>query len=638
MGFFKPTDGKTKELNEQLDNIEKKIDDHIESCSSGSGSGEGLTTEQAQQLTTAYQHSQSYHVSMIDVNSAINSAIGGIEGGGDVSLYTGLLMDCLGDSITARNVYEGMIKEQLGFSNVLNHGIGGSCICGDNENCFWHDNRINALDENADVVLFTGGSNDWQTSKEMGDISSTDTNTFYGACKTMIKKLINKYPRKLLLGATAIYGYQQALPNQLNSHNLKLSDYMNAFKECCNLYNIPVADVFFECGINSYNKEYYFGDTDGTKSDDFLHPNKEYGHPKIANCIVKKLKQLTPVIAYVENDPNTYGNVVVSTNTLAANEGATTTFTVYLDGAPSTTQTVSISADNEDVTFSPSSLSFTETNYSKPQTVKVNIASDGDADSEVANINVSSKKNTQYITLNITDLTTPEPVESVNLSLSSKSLYEGNSFELTATVLPESAANKNVTWSANNSNVTLNPSGLKCGVVANNSGSSVVTVTTGDGSKTAVCNITVMSKTVEVGQNMFSSASKIVYRSGRTQSGASYDDSTNTFRFNLESGNMAGIVVPCSPSTSYTFTASNRTGIQGGNVLNIQYYSGEPTYVQHDEEYLIKTDTWSLPSSDNTAERKNTLTTPVNCQYIGVSTYANATGEGSVVLTCVQNA
>ena len=149
MGFFKPTDGKTKELNEQLDNIEKKIDDHIESCSSGSGSGEGLTTEQAQQLTTAYQHSQSYHVSMIDVNSAINSAIGGIEGGGDVSLYTGLLMDCLGDSITARNVYEGMIKEQLGFSNVLNHGIGGSCICGDNENCFWHDNRINALDENA---------------------------------------------------------------------------------------------------------------------------------------------------------------------------------------------------------------------------------------------------------------------------------------------------------------------------------------------------------------------------------------------------------------------------------------------------------------------------------------------------------
>jgi hypothetical protein len=137
---------------------------------------------------------------------------------------------------------------------------------------------------------------------------------------------------------------------------------------------------------------------------------------------------------------------------------------------------------------------------------------------------------------------------------------------------------------------------------------------------------------------MFSSASKIVYRSGRTQSGASYDDSTNTFRFNLESGNMTGIVAPCSPSTSYTFTASNRTGIQEGYGLNIQFYSGEPTYVQHDEEYLIKTETWTLPSSDNTAERTNTLTTPENCQYVGVSTYANSAGEGSVVLTCVQNA
>lgn len=57
------------EINEQLDNIEKKIDDHIESCSSGSGSGEGLTTEQAQQLQTAYEHSQTAHVQASDIPS-----------------------------------------------------------------------------------------------------------------------------------------------------------------------------------------------------------------------------------------------------------------------------------------------------------------------------------------------------------------------------------------------------------------------------------------------------------------------------------------------------------------------------------------------------------------------------------------
>ena len=77
MGFFKPTDGKTKELNEQLDNIEKKIDDHIESCSSGSGSGEGLTSEQAQQLATAYEHSQQQHVSFDDLNNINATSLNG---------------------------------------------------------------------------------------------------------------------------------------------------------------------------------------------------------------------------------------------------------------------------------------------------------------------------------------------------------------------------------------------------------------------------------------------------------------------------------------------------------------------------------------------------------------------------------
>ena len=43
------------------------------SSSSGTG-GAGLTAEQAQQLQTAYEHSQSDHVTMDEVNAAINNA------------------------------------------------------------------------------------------------------------------------------------------------------------------------------------------------------------------------------------------------------------------------------------------------------------------------------------------------------------------------------------------------------------------------------------------------------------------------------------------------------------------------------------------------------------------------------------
>lgn len=620
--------------NVSQEDIKAAVNDYLEENPVQSGA----TEEQAQQLQTAYEHSQSSHVSMNDVNNAISSAVQNIEGGGgEVSEYTGLVMDILGDSITARGVYQEMIKEQLGFSSVLNHGIGGTCISGDNENCYWHDNRINALDENADVIVVTGGSNDWMQGHKLGDRNSTDNNTLYGACKTMFKKLIQKYPKKLIVAATPIYLYCPGMSNQINGDGQGFSVFVDAFIDCAKMYNIPVADVFYNCGINNYNKEHYFGDVDGTKKDDFAHPNKAYGHMKIANIIVKKLKELKPVSEYIEYDPNTYGNVIVSTNELTANEGTNdTTFTVYLDAEPSTTQTVTISADNQDVTFSPSSLRFTASNYSEPQTVTINIMEDADADNDVASITVASKSNSKYITLNITDLTTPEAVENVSLSTTSKSMYIDDTLELTATITPESAGNKNVTWSVDNSNVTLNPNGLKCTVTGAVKGSSVITVTTEDGNKTATCNITVLSQTVEIGENMFSSASKILYRINRTQSGSSYDDETNTFSFNLESGNMTCIAVPCQPNTSYTVGFESKTGIQSKYSGNIYYYSGEPTYVQHEEETLISYDS-TLGTND--LNKVKTITTPINCTYIGVGTYANTTGEGSFVgLTCVQNA
>ena len=42
--------------------------------SDGGSSGEGLTPEQTQQLQTAYEHSQTYHITMEEVNVAINNA------------------------------------------------------------------------------------------------------------------------------------------------------------------------------------------------------------------------------------------------------------------------------------------------------------------------------------------------------------------------------------------------------------------------------------------------------------------------------------------------------------------------------------------------------------------------------------
>ena len=89
--------------------------------------------------------------------------------------------------------------------------------------------------------------------------------------------------------------------------------------------------------------------------------------------------------------------------------------------------------------------------------------------------------------------TTTVNVESVSLNESSATLNIGETLQLTETVLPENATNKNVTWSASNGKVSVDD-GL---VTAISAGSSVVTVTTEDGSKTASCNITVNETAVE---------------------------------------------------------------------------------------------------------------------------------------------
>ena len=70
--------------NSVIDEVVRYVD-YLGVSSSGGGTGEGLTTEQAQQLTTAYEHSQSKHVSMDEVNQAIANAQ---LSGGEVDLST----------------------------------------------------------------------------------------------------------------------------------------------------------------------------------------------------------------------------------------------------------------------------------------------------------------------------------------------------------------------------------------------------------------------------------------------------------------------------------------------------------------------------------------------------------------------
>lgn len=86
-------------------------------------------------------------------------------------------------------------------------------------------------------------------------------------------------------------------------------------------------------------------------------------------------------------------------------------------------------------------------------------------------------------------------VESVNLDRKDLALMVGESATLTATVFPSNATDKNVRWSSSDATVASVVNGK---VTALKAGSTIVTVTTEDGGRTASCRVTVKSKVVNV--------------------------------------------------------------------------------------------------------------------------------------------
>ena len=79
-------------------------------------------------------------------------------------------------------------------------------------------------------------------------------------------------------------------------------------------------------------------------------------------------------------------------------------------------------------------------------------------------------------------------VTGVKLNTETLELFTGNTATLTATVEPDNATNKNVTWSSNNADVATVDNGT---VTAVGAGKTTITVTTEDGTKTASCTVTV---------------------------------------------------------------------------------------------------------------------------------------------------
>lgn len=209
----------------------------------------------------------------------------------------GKIINCLGDSITQgagasdpKEKYVEVLKKISKAKKVNNYGIGGTRIAKKtvpSENAV-HDqdyvSRFAEMDDNADVILVFGGTNDYgHGDAKMGTFKSRDPYTFYGALHVLCEGLAKKYVGKPIVFLTPLHRTGEDNIDQ-NGHVLK--EYVNAIKEVAAYYSFPVLDLFAVSGMQPAIPE-----IKETLMPDGLHPSSK-GHAILAERIYNFLLAL----------------------------------------------------------------------------------------------------------------------------------------------------------------------------------------------------------------------------------------------------------------------------------------------------------------------------------------------------------
>ncbi len=206
----------------------------------------------------------------------------------------GLKINCLGDSITqgcgasdsAEKGYVGLLKNKYG-AIARNYGIGGTRLAKQKtpseEPIYDLDfcSRFAEMDDDADLVLVFGGTNDFgHGDAEIGSFEDETYDTFYGALHTLYRGLIEKYPCSKIVVLTPLHRLEEKLGSK------ELKNYVNIIREVAEFYSLPVLDLYKSAGVNPIVpiiKEKYMPDG--------LHPN-DAGYELLAEKIAAFIKTM----------------------------------------------------------------------------------------------------------------------------------------------------------------------------------------------------------------------------------------------------------------------------------------------------------------------------------------------------------
>lgn len=213
--------------------------------------------------------------------------------------FSGKNISCLGDSITSggnsgiNNKIIGKYTDYLSKltgAEITNVGYSGSHVAKQTGSTDSFVDRASAV-RDQDVVLIFGGINDFCFNSPLGDASSTDVTTFYGALKSVIDTVLSNNAEAQLLLVTPYktkqYGgtYSQDGSLRRNDAGATEEQYVNAIKEVGSYYSIPVLDLYNSGNFNASGKQSDLLTVDG------LHPNDK-GAQRLAKTIAHAINNL----------------------------------------------------------------------------------------------------------------------------------------------------------------------------------------------------------------------------------------------------------------------------------------------------------------------------------------------------------
>ena len=453
-----------------------------------------VTDEYARnQITDVDQDITGINQDIIAINQRIDNISPSQQANTGFSCWEGKTAVCVGDSITAgsgvtdvNKRYYNQLKDILNLEAVTGMGVAGSCVSATSN--YGNNNqplikRYSSIPTGKDLITIFMGTNDYGHETPMGTIADTTDTSFYGALNVIIPGILNRCTTSRLVWITPSrrYGFGKNGDNVSftydwlpNASGYTLLDYVNAIKEVCSRYSVPVIDLYNMSGLQpciSYIKSTYMPDG--------LHPN-DLAHTKIAVYLAKELNMISEYLPTTSSQIVDVTGITLNKNSTVIQTGGNTDTLIATVSPPNATlKDVAwyVTSGEDFIQITPNNNTCTITSKSGSGTAVV-----------------SAQAGNFIAQCTVTTTSASIPVTGVSISgLSTVSV--GSNITLTANVEPANATNKTALWNITSGSdvvtMTTDSEHNTCTITGVAEGSADITVATQDGNYTDTKTISI---------------------------------------------------------------------------------------------------------------------------------------------------